>query len=137
VRLPAYRERYLRARGSLIRRAAAYAMKWTPIGIMRARACTRACCNSQRAVSAPTASAVTPTREVAAEQILCAFGRLQPSALQSKHHCPRVRNQGRTTLWNKQGFCKVALILSHELSSFSGPEFMDLRLTLSRGAASN
>ena len=125
------------ALGSLIRRAAANAMKRTPIGIMLARACARACCNSQRAVSAPTASAVTPAREVAAEQILYASGRHQSSDLQSTPHCPRVKNQGITTLWDRQGFCKVAQILSQELSSFSEPEIMDLWFTLLKGAVSN
>ena len=125
------------ALGSLIRRVAASATKRTTIGITLARACTRACCNSQRAVSAPTASAVAPAREVAAEQMLCASGRHKPSDLQSTPHCPRVKNQGRTTLWDRQGFCKVAQILSQELSSFSEPEIMDLWFTLLKGAVSN
>ena len=137
VRLLAYRERYLRAWFvDPPCRSQRDAMKRTPIGIMLARACTRACCNSQRAVSAPTASAVTPAREVAAEQILYASGRHQSSDLQSTHHCHRVKNQGRTTLWDRQGVCKVAQILSQELSSFSEPEIMDLWFTLLKGAVS-
>ena len=125
------------ARGSLNCSAAAHAMKWTPIGIVAACVCTRACCNSQRVVSAPTTSAVTPAHEGAAGQIACAFGRHHSSDLQSEPDGHRVRNQGRTTLWNRQRFCKVAQILSQELSSFPEPEFMDLWYTLFRRAAIN
>ena len=59
------------ARGSLNYRAATYAIKWALIGIMLARVCTRACCNSERVVSASTANAVTTVRGGAAEQMLC------------------------------------------------------------------
>ena len=112
VRLLAYRERYLRARFAELQcrsprdemdphwnhRCVRMHARVLQFAARRFRAVDK-CCH-------------TRPRGRCRADCVCALGRHHSSDLQSKPDAHRVRNQGRTTLWNRQRFCKVARILS-------------------------